>query len=124
MEANPLGGAVRLYDASGNQIENFWLDPEGNFKTWPLANGTYFVVTVFTHEVLDEACDNFPCESLICNIPGTTPIVVAGGDVTGVEFVLGPILVGGHISGELTDGSETPLHSRAGPQEQQWRAPL
>jgi hypothetical protein len=105
----PVGGGVRLYEPSGQHVTDFWVDESGNFQSWPLADGTYFAVTVFTNGLLDEAWDNIPCENLLCDIPASTPIVIAGADRSGIDFVLAPIASGGSISGHLQNSSSEPL---------------
>ncbi|MFC1797221.1 collagen binding domain-containing protein, partial [Pseudomonadota bacterium] len=107
--SNPLGGAVRLFDPMGNYMGEFWFDEFGNYQTNPVANGTYFVVTIHTGDMLDEAWDNIPCENMTCDIPASTPIVVDGANRTGIDFMLGPIVQGGRISGHVGDGSDSPL---------------
>jgi len=104
-----VGGAVRLFDPFGNHMGDFWVDESGNFRSRPLANGTYFMVTVHTHEALDEAWDNIPCENMVCDIPASTPIVISGADRTDIHFVLEPIVAGGRISGQLKDSSDALL---------------
>ena len=106
---SPIGGAIRLFDPFANPVGDFWTDHLGNFHTRPLADGTYFAITINTHEMLDEAWDDIPCENMVCDIPSSTPIVISGADRSGIDFVLDPILAGGHISGQVKDFSDTPL---------------
>ena len=100
---------MQLFDPFGNFVTQAQEDILFNFQTEPLADGTYFAVTVNTIGMLDEAWDNIPCKNLVCDIPASTPIVIAGADRTGIDFVLDPIQGGGHISGHLEDGSAISL---------------
>jgi len=59
---SPLAGAMRLYDPFGNHMGDFGVDEGGNYQSRPLADGTYFAITINTHEMLDEAWDDIPCE--------------------------------------------------------------
>ncbi len=106
---SPLVGAMRLFDPSGNHLSDFWTDHLGNFQTHQLADGTYFAITGFTQEMLDEAWDDIPCQNLRCDIPASNPIVISGADRSGINFVLDPILSGGRISGQVKDSAEIPL---------------
>jgi len=107
--SNPLGGAVRLFDPMGNYLGEFWLDEFGNYQTDLVANGTYFVITIHTGDMLDEAWDNIPCENMTCDIPASTPIIIDGANRTGIDFALDPIVQGGRIYGHVGDGSDSPL---------------
>jgi hypothetical protein len=108
-KSNPLGGVVRLFDPLGNYLGEYELDEFGFFQTDPVANGTYFAVTVHTGDMLDEAWDSIPCENLTCDIPASTPIVVDGANRSGIDFMLEPITQGGRIRGQVRDGTQTPL---------------
>jgi acetyltransferase-like isoleucine patch superfamily enzyme len=106
---NPVGGGVRLYNPLGWHLDVLWTDHLGNFESGPLADGTYYASTIHTHEVLDEAWANAPCVNQLCDVVAVgTPIVIDGGDVSGLNFVLDPITSGGHIGGEIR-GPDGPL---------------
>jgi 5-hydroxyisourate hydrolase-like protein (transthyretin family) len=105
----PVGGGARLFDPFGQAMGEFWTDHEGRFQSWPLANGVYYLATIYTVDVLDEAWENFPCVNQVCDVTAATPIIIDNGDEAGIDFLLDAITGGGHISGTVTDGSDTPL---------------
>ena len=107
------GGAVRLFDSSGEHYGDFWVDGDGYFETYPFGSGTYFAVTRYTQNVIDDRWDGFdgePCPNQTCDILAGTPIVVDNGvAVADINFWLDPITSGGTISGHLQDESANPL---------------
>ena len=108
-DGHPVGGAVRLFNVHGWPMYEMWTDPEGNFESDMLADGSYYAATVFTNGVLDEAWNNVPCINQLCDLTqDATPIIVDGGDVSGLDFVLEPITSGGHIGGQVR-GPDGPL---------------
>jgi len=106
---NPIGGAVWLFNSDGDHRGEFWTDHLGNFQTLPLDNGNYFIFTIHTGDMLDEAWDGIPCENRICDVTASTPIEISGVDRSDIDFVLEPILSGGRISGHVQDDSNTPV---------------
>ncbi len=104
---NP-GGAVQILDAGGNGYGDFWVDENGYFETYPLADGTYFARTRHTWQTIDEVWDGIDgshCPNLECDILASTPIVITGGiNITDIDFWLDQITSGGTISGTITDG--------------------
>src|SRR5210317_939033 len=77
---NPIGGAVWLFDSVGAMVGEFWTDHLGNFQTQPLDNGTYYIFTIHTGDMLDEAWHNISCENRVCDITASTPITISGVD--------------------------------------------
>jgi len=65
------GGVVPLFYPNGAFAAELPLDGAGNFQSHPLLDGTYFMVTFGTSEMLDEAWDDVPCENLSCDITGS-----------------------------------------------------
>ncbi|MBT8039426.1 MAG: hypothetical protein HKO85_11200 [Xanthomonadales bacterium] len=102
MRDQPVGGMVRLFNVLGWHVQDLWTHEAGRFRSQPLANGTYYAVTMHTDRMLDEAWKDVPCVNQMCDpMTDGTPIVVAGGDVTDLNFVLEPITAGGHIGGQV-----------------------
>ena len=109
------GGIVRMYDPSGNHVDDFGVDGNGNFETQPLPDGTYFAFTKFTYGVIDDRWDGIdgsPCLNQLCDVLAGTPIVISGGlNVTDIDFILDPITSGGRISGHAQDDGGNPLEN-------------
>jgi hypothetical protein len=108
-DGHPVIGAVEILDSSGDLAGHYWMDPGGNFQSDPLADGTYYAVTLDTTGMLDEAWNNIPCENRLCDVLASTPITVSSSGESNIFFVLEPITSGGHISGQVLDGSDVPL---------------
>ncbi|MFC1777125.1 collagen binding domain-containing protein, partial [Pseudomonadota bacterium] len=109
------GGAVVLYDQDGNQFDQFWLDDNGNFETYPIPTGIYYARTKYTWNVIDDVWDGnegYQCPNQLCNPLDHEQIrVVSGTETGGIHFVLDPIDSGGVISGHVEDDSNNDLVS-------------
>ncbi len=104
---NPLGNVQLLvYAANGEQATNAITDTNGDFITEQLADGTYYIRTYQEPFGLGtQFYDGIDCHT-DCNNPtvvtASTPIVLSGSDVTGIDFSL-TVPPGNMISGQLTD---------------------
>jgi len=108
-DGNPVGGGVRIYHAMAGSVLEAWTSEHGKFESEPLPDGTYFAVTMHTFGMQDEAWDDVSCVNQMCDVAQVgTPIVVDGADVEGLDFVLAPIVPGGHIEGQVS-GPDGPL---------------
>lgn len=95
---------IDVYDAEGSWVSSATPDATGFYTTEAgLAPGTYFAKTDNWWGHIDEVYDNIPCAAG-CSVVEATPITVAGGITTGVDFVLDP---GGWITGALTDSTNS-----------------
>ena len=100
---------MRLYNVLGWHMFEMWTDHDGNFESEELPDGTYFAATVSTDGMLDEAWNDVLCINQLCDLTQVgTPIMINGGDVDDLHFVLEPITSGGHISGQVR-GPDGPL---------------
>ena len=97
---------VRLYSATGVQIETDITQSNGSYLFGGLVPGTYYVRTD-TDDYFDELYDDLPCPTT-CTVTAGTPIsVTAGMTTSGIDFVLGP---GGRITGVVTEeGTGLPI---------------
>lgn len=109
-DLSQVGGAVRVYDSAGNEQNSFSVDRNGNWTAEGLApDTTYYLTTGYTWaDVVDGVWDGAQgaaCPNLTCDITTFTPVSFsAGNPVSGIDFRLGPIVSGGRISGNLSDG--------------------
>jgi 5-hydroxyisourate hydrolase-like protein (transthyretin family) len=108
-----VGGGVRILDENGDYWGDFWTDENGYWETHPLPTGTYYAVTWYTDEVIDDVWDGgdgAQCPNNLCNPLDWAAIQVSSGEsVTGIDFRLEDIGSGGGISGHVLDGSSNPL---------------
>jgi hypothetical protein len=72
-------------------------DGSGNYSQ-ELPDGTYGLLTQNTQGYINKIWNNVSC-SATCDLESITPVVVSGGNVTGINFELDP---GGRISGTIT----------------------
>jgi acetyltransferase-like isoleucine patch superfamily enzyme len=106
---DPIRGNVIVYNQIGQYVGDWWVDGDGYFETRQLPDGTYFAATRFTGGSFDEVWDNVSCINRTCDPTTATPIVVSGGNVSGIDFFLDPISGGGHIEGVLMDEFGAPV---------------
>jgi len=105
------GGAVRLFDAAGDHMGDFWIDENGYWESDQLPNGVYFAQTVHTEGVMDEIWDwatGTACPNQTCDPLTGGGITLDGGNITDFDFELDPTS-GGTISGIVVDESDNPL---------------
>ncbi len=93
---------IDFYDAAGAWVSSATPDAAGAYtSSTGLAPGDYFAKTDNWWGHIDELYDDIPCAAG-CTVTNGTPIVVAGGITTGIDFALDP---GGWISGTITEGT-------------------
>ena len=80
-------GQVELLDATGQVLDTQQL-PTGNFDFTDLEPGSYYVRTVDT-EFLNQEAGGAECETVQCVLTSGTPIVVTDGGSENVPFLLG-----------------------------------
>jgi acetyltransferase-like isoleucine patch superfamily enzyme len=92
---------VYIYNESGNYAGYGYTDSNGFYKTSQgLPAGTYFARTDNSSGYFNELYQDITCNTW-CDVTAGTPIsVVAGADVTGIDFALDK---GSTISGTVTD---------------------
>ena len=103
------GGAVEIYDESGTRVAMAETDFEGTYLSEPLPDGTYFLRTKvgFDRPWIDQRFGGGTCvDYRPCDVTEGTPVVLSGGLVTEIDFVL-PL--GGRISGTTLRGGEPHL---------------
>jgi hypothetical protein len=95
---------VRFYDFSDDDGDIFFTataDANGNYSQ-NLADGSWVAVTINTQGLINKIWNNISC-SATCDVNSITPIVVAGGAVTNINFALTP--GGGRIAGTITSSA-------------------
>lgn len=98
--------SVNLYDSGGNYVTSGATNVAGVYTTFDgIPSGTYFARTSNGQGYLDELYNNIPCP-FNCTVTTGTGIVVAGIDITNINFDL---QLGGTISGNVTDASAVPI---------------
>ncbi|MEM9302944.1 MAG: carboxypeptidase regulatory-like domain-containing protein [Pseudomonadota bacterium] len=100
-------GSVFIYDDMGFIVDEPFLDGIGEYVSVDLPDGTYYAATRNAEGFIDEYYDNEVC-NVDCFLVATTgtPIIISGGNVTGIDFALTP---GSRVSGTVTDESMNPL---------------
>ncbi len=98
---------VQVYTEAGALLGNSNLDASGNYATFALPAGKYFLRTANSIGLTDEVYDNLPCPGLCTVTSGTGVDVVVGATASGRNFVL---TAGGNIAGTVRDaGTSLPL---------------
>ncbi len=98
------GAKVQFYDFSdgdGDNVVTATADANGNYSQ-NLPDGSYVAVTQNTQGYINKIWNNVSC-SATCDVDSITPVVVAGGAVTGINFALSP--GGGRIAGTITSSA-------------------
>jgi hypothetical protein len=104
--------SVRVYDTTGEHIEDASTDASGNYKTGGLVSGTYYVGTENALGLVDKVWNGVPClNGGFCDPRSGAPVAVTLGEETpDIDFVLTP---GGRILGTVTNaatGQPIPLN--------------
>ena len=111
-------GLVQFWDVNGNFVTSTLTEGEGDFASYALPTGTYFVTTSVDastfntqgNRYVDELYNDLSCAGggdVGCDPTGGTPVsVTAGVDRPGIDFALD---LGGAIAGTITDASLLPL---------------
>jgi hypothetical protein len=105
--SGPLGvlqfnANVQVYTNIGTFLGTVNIDGSGNYTTFALPAGQYFLRTGNGLGLVDELYDNLPC-TIQCLVTTGTPIgVTTGATTSGRNFVLS---AGGNISGTVRDAT-------------------
>jgi hypothetical protein len=126
-DGSEVGGAVRVFNALGYEVETAWVQDEfGNWQTSSLGDGIYYLATGYMGgNIIDDAWDGgngTQCPGLACGVTSTTAVVIQNGMVyTNGQLVPDDITIdirvdylpdgeGGTIYGELLDEFGNPLN--------------
>lgn len=97
---------VEIFDSAGDFRTFGVTDGDGEYIIYnALPAGSYFAEAVANPPHISELYENIPCH-FGCDVSLGSPIAVVSGSTVGIDFEL---QIGGYISGEVTDDSETPL---------------
>jgi hypothetical protein len=107
-DSSPLSSIeIDIYDTEGYWISYGYTDTSGNYSV-PVEDGTYFVATYTWDDYVNELYNNIECDPY-CDPTQGTPVAVAGGPITGIDFGL---LHAGQITGTVTDSvTNAPLQN-------------
>jgi 5-hydroxyisourate hydrolase-like protein (transthyretin family) len=100
----PLAGtSIYIYDMTGRSVvPGESTDAAGAYTSGALPPGNYYARTSNTLGYLDELYNNVTCAAGSCALTAGTPVAVAAGADTTVDFGLVP---GGLIAGTVTDAA-------------------
>jgi hypothetical protein len=90
-----------LNDGDGDIAATATADANGNY-TQNVPDGTYGLLTQNSQGYINKIWNNVTC-SATCDVDSVTPVVVAGGAITGINFALTP--GGGRIAGTITSSA-------------------
>ncbi len=102
----PFVVSVQVFTEAGVSLGSVSTDASGNYLTFGLPAGRFYLRTANSLGLLDELFDNLPCVGN-CSVTAGTPVdVTVGATASGRNFALSQ---GGNISGTVRDAGTTAL---------------
>lgn len=105
-----FGVNVQIFTDAGTFLGNALPNASGDYTSFGLPAGRYYLRTSNSLGFIDELFDNLPCVG-VCSVTAGTPVdVTVGASTTGRSFALSP---GGNISGTVRDAGTNALLPQA-----------